>query len=121
MTLNSSLLQGIGDIEDLPLQDGSVVQCITCPWHDFKLSICDGHKYLHTAGPGATASPTAVAQWKRYEVSAQYRCCTTAMMYINDDLAQASVDQDTVSSMIASHRMLLCLLSLTHRRILHYL
>lgn len=58
-------MQGMGDIEDLPLQDGSVVQCISCPWHDFKLSLSDGHKYLHTDGPGASESPTSVPHWKR--------------------------------------------------------
>jgi hypothetical protein len=55
----------MGDIEDLTLQDGSVVGCITCPTHDHKLSLSDGQKYLQTVGPGGAESPSSGSKWQR--------------------------------------------------------
>jgi hypothetical protein len=49
----AAVVQGIGDIEDLRLEDGSIAQCLTCPWHDFKMSIVNGHKYMQRCRSGS--------------------------------------------------------------------
>jgi hypothetical protein len=60
-------LQGIGDIEEVQMGDGSCIPCIKCPWHSYPVSLRDGQRLYQSLDlSGGTDAP---GDWKRYATS----------------------------------------------------